>query len=266
MLILAVDDEARMLRLLHKAIAEAAPEAEIRDYLRGSEALQDIQALGLHPDVAFCDILMPGVNGLELAMKIKRLSPDTKLVFVTGHSHYALEAYRIHANGYVMKPVDAQQIREELAFALPEELPKPEKLQVRCFGYFEVFWEGEPLNFARKQSKELLAFLVDRRGEACTAEEVIAALWEDCPNLKKAKQNLRNLVSDLRHTLAHIGTEEAFIRQGSRMAIRPETMDCDYFRMLQGDMAAINRFRGEYMEQYSWAGLTKRNLFFHNMD
>jgi two-component SAPR family response regulator len=264
MLILAVDDEPRMLRLLHRAIEEASPEAEIRDYLLGGSALQDIQMLGLRPDVVFCDILMPGVTGLDLAVRIKSISPDTKLVFVTGHSNYAVDAYRIHASGYVMKPVDAQQIREELAFALPEEPPKPEKLQVRCFGYFEVFWQGEPVNFARKQSKELLAFLVDRRGEACTAEDVITALWEDCSNLKNAKQNIRNLVSDLRHTLANIGMEKVFIRQGSRMAVRPETLDCDYYRMLSGDISAVNRFRGEYMEQFSWAELTKGSLYFHS--
>ena len=266
MLILAVDDEPRMLRLLHDAIAEAAPKAEIRDYLRGDEALQDIRSLGLRPDVAFCDIQMPGMNGLALAIAIKRLSPDTKLVFVTGYSHYALDAYRIHASGYVMKPVDARQIREELTFALPEEPPKEEKLVVRCFGYFEAFWVGEPLSFARKQTKELLAFLVDRRGEACTAEDVIAALWEDGASTKNAKQNIRNLVSDLKHTLESIGMEKAFIRQGSRMAIRPEALDCDYYRMLQGDVSAINRFRGEYMEQYSWAELTKGNLVFGGMD
>ena len=46
--------------------------------------------------------------------------------------------------------------------------------------------------------------------------------------------------------------------------ILPERIDCDYYRMLAGDMDAVNRFRGEYMAQYSWAELTKGELYFRN--
>ena len=80
--------------------------------------------------------------------------------------------------------------------------------------------------------------------------------------LKKAKQNVRNLVNDMRNTLNAIGMGDVVIRRGSSLAIRPELLDCDYLRMIQGDMAAVNSFRGEYMEQYSWAELTKGSLEF----
>lgn len=163
-----------------------------------------------------------------------------------------------------MKPVRADRVREELELMeIPDAKPS-ERLQVQCFGYFEVFWRGEPLSFARSKTKELFAFLVDRAGSACQAEEVIAALFEktEPEKMKQCKQNLRNLVNDLKSVLKGIGQVDVLIRRGSTLCIRPERLDCDYYRMLKGDMGALNRFRGAYMEQYTWAEMTKGVLEF----
>ena len=261
MRIFAIDDEPKMLRLLHDAIAQAAPEAEITDFPLGTDAVSFLLETGLQPDAVFSDIQMPGLTGLELAVRLKQIAPDAKLVFVTGFD-YAIDAYRLHVGGYIMKPVEACRVREELDNLFTNAPGARNRLRVQCFGSFEVFWNGEPLRFARKQTKELFAYLVDRRGASCTAEEIIAALWEDTEELHAAKQRVRNLVSDLKNVLKSNGMSEALIRQGSRLAIRPELLDCDYYRMLAGDMAAVNAFRGEYMEQYSWAEITKGGLSF----
>lgn len=264
MLIYAIDDEESMLTLLHKAIAEAAPEAEIRDFSLGLDALAALKRGEAKPDVVFTDIEMPPPTGLEFAVALKTLAPDAKLVFVTGYSEYAAEAYQLHAQGYIMKPVRANRVREELELM---DLPDPtdsDKLSVRCFGYFDVFWRGEPLSFSRSRTKELFAYLVDRGGSACQPEEVIAALFEKTSpeGLKQAKQALRNLVNDLKTVLTGIGQRDVLIRKGSTLAIRPDLLDCDYYQMLSGDMRATNRFRGAYMEQYSWAEMTKGLLRF----
>ena len=251
-----------MLRLLHEAIAEAAPDAGITDFSLGSEAVSALEDGAVRPDVVFSDIRMPGLTGLGLAVRLKQLAPDARIVFVTGYDNYALDAYRLHVGGYIMKPVDAGQIREELDNLFPERERGNNKLRVQCFGPFEVFWEDRPLWFSRKQTKELFAFLVDQRGASCTAEEIIAALWENAKDVRAEKQRLRNLVNDLKTVLNSIGMGEALIRQGSRLAIRPDLIECDFFRMLDGDMASVNAFRGEYMEQYSWAEITKGSLVF----
>ena len=266
MLIFAVDDEPKMLRLLVKAIKEAAPGAEVMDFPLGSAALRAIEEKGLRPEVVFSDIQMPRPDGLELAVRLKTLSPDTKIVFVTGYDDYAVEAYRLHASGYIMKPAEPGRIKEELENAagpLPDE---PDKLKVRCFGYFSVFWHNEPLTFSRKKTLELLAFLVDLRGAACYTEDAAAVIFEGADNEKNAMQNIRNLVSDLKSTLQSIGMGDVLIRSGSLLAIQPSKLDCDYYRMLEGDMAAVNEFRGAYMEQYSWAELTKGSLVFDSVD
>ena len=264
MLIFAIDDEPAMLEELRDAIAAAAPEAEIMEFKRAADVLSAITEQGKQPDVVFSDIELPGMDGLNLAVQIKNSAPDAKIVFVTGFSQYALEAFRRHVQGYLMKPVDADMIRAELeALSLPLEAQnQPEMLQIRCFGHFEVFWRGKPVIFQRRQSKELLAFLVDREGRACIAEEIAAALWEDEGDLSLAKQRVRNLVSDLRSTLREIGMEDLLIRERRQLALRRELVDCDYYRMLSGDMSAVNAYSGEYMIDYSWAELTSGRLHF----
>ena len=269
MLFFVVDDEPIILNASRQVVQKAYPEADVRAFGLAKNALQAIQEEQLFPDIVFCDIEMPGMTGLEFAVKMKTASPQSKIVFVTGYSQYALEAFQVHAHGYILKPMTVERVLEECD-RLPAEAPSPEpaepkedkRLQVRCFGYFEVFWNGTPLMFSRRQTKELFAYLVDRKGDACTAEEIAAAIWEDEDNLKHLKARIRVLISDLRQTLNGIGQENVLIRRSGRVAICTDQLNCDYYRMLTGDVDAINSFTGEYMLQYSWAEMTAGKMLF----
>lgn len=263
MTIFAIDDEPKALQLLHDAIIAAEPNAEIFDFSDGESALQSLREQRLTPSAVFSDIELPGMSGLAFAVELKKLSPETKLVFVTGFPKYAADAYTLHVSGYIVKPVYADRVREELDhLRLPSAEPRHDKLQVRCFGPFEVFWHGKPVIFRRRQSKELLAYLVDREGRACTAEEIAAALWEDERDIGAAKHRIRNLLTDLRDTLRELGAEDVLIRERRQLAVRRDRIDCDFYRMLDGDMDAVNAFDGTYMPEYSWAELTAGRLQF----
>ena len=263
MMIFAIDDEPKALRVLCRCVEEAAPGSGIRAFDRAADALDAIRNEGLSPDIVFSDIEMPGLSGLEFAVALKKASPDTRVVFVTAFSQYALDAFQVRAQGYIMKPLTTALVRRELDELPAEPKPAPNRLRVQCFGYFEVFWRGEPLRFARRRTKEFLAYLVDRRGAFCAMEDVISALWGDVDDMKNAKHRVRNYISDLRETLKEIDMEDVLIRRTNNIAIRTELLDCDYYRMLEGDMAAVNAFRGEYMTNYSWAELTAGNLYFN---
>ena len=78
------------------------------------------------------------------------------------------------------------------------------------------------------------------------------------------RRSRRNLALDLRKTLASIGMEDVLIRCSGELSVRTDRIDCDYYRMLRGDLDAVNAFQGEYMEQYSWAEPTKGRLHFRN--
>lgn len=88
-------------------------------------------------------------------------------------------------------------------------------------------------------------------------------LWEDEIDLAKAKHRLRNLIQDMRAVFKSIGQEDILIRGSGKMAVRRDSVDCDYYRMLDGDIAAINSYHGEYMNQYLWAQITEAKLYFN---
>ncbi len=266
MVIYAVDDERLNLEALVRILKEARPGAEVKDFLSPAELLNEMADRDEKPDVVFMDIEMPEMTGLELAVRIKNISPETRIVFVTGYSEYAVDAFKVHASGYILKPVTLERIQEELAHmeggSEDEQKTQPGKLKVRCFGAFEVFYNGEPLEFKRSKAKEMLAFLIDRKGDLCTGGELINALWEDNSDLDSKKAYLRTITSELRSVLTSVGMEDVLIRKHQMWGVRTNLLDCDYYRMLAGDPEAVNSYHGKYMSRYSWAEPTTADIFF----
>ena len=74
MLIFAIDDEPVLLKALHKAIVKAEPDATVMDFSLGTEALQAVETGGCRPDIVFSDIRMPQLDGLALAVRLKKLA------------------------------------------------------------------------------------------------------------------------------------------------------------------------------------------------
>ena len=249
MIAIAVDDEPLMLGALTKAIKASQDITSVADFTSCEEALDFIKS---NPaDIAFLDINMRGMGGLSLAEKILSFCPDCKIVFCTGYEEYAIPAFRLHASGYLMKPISAKDVQGEIDNIKGiRQSQKP--LTVKCFGNFEVFAKGEKLTFKRSKTKELFAFLVDRNGSGVTVAEIVVALWESDED-RKNQNYIHQLFLDLRRSLEAVGAEEIFERNNYFYSINPEKLDCDYYAYLK---TGKPEFHGEYMSQYSWAEKT----------
>ncbi len=127
------------------------------------------------------------------------------------------------------------------------------KLRIQCFGNFEVFAGNRPVPFARAKAKEIFAYLVDLRGAGANTGELCAVLWEDSTEIERNRHYLRNLISDIRKALRACDAEDVFLVRRNHFSVDVSRLDCDYYRYLAGDPAAISSYRGEYMKQYSWA-------------
>lgn len=256
MRILIVDDERPALEGLKGVTAGVMPEAQIDCFDNWMDALAAARRAAY--DVAMLDIAMPGKNGLQLSRELKELYPQTNIVFVTGYSDYAVDAFSLNASGYILKPARQADVRNAL-----EHLREPIRcreglLRVQCFGNFEVFADGKPIPFRRGLSREILAYLISLRGASATTNELCAVLFEeDSPS---NKHYLRNLIADLRNTLARYGAQDVFLTRRNSFSIDPDRVDCDYYRFLQYDTAAVNSYAGEFMSQYSWAEMTNAHL------
>ena len=246
MIAIAVDDEPLMLGALTKAIKASDDITSVADFTSCEDALDYIK--NNPADIAFLDINMRGMGGLALAEKIIVSCPDCKIVFCTGYEEYAISAFKLHASGYLMKPVSAKDVQVEIDNIKGiRQTEKP--LTVKCFGTFEVYVKGEKLTFKRSKTKELFAFLVDRNGAGVTVAEIGVALWGNDEE-QKNHNYIHQLFRDLRQSLETVDAEGIFERNNYFYSLNPEKLDCDYYAYLK---TGKPEFRGEYMSQYSWA-------------
>jgi len=103
---LIADDEPNLATHLRDQLARLWPELQVVHLARsGTEAAERIEAL--QPDLAFLDIQMPGLTGLEVAQGIEGA---THVVFVTAYDEFAVQAFEQQALDYLLKPVKAQRL------------------------------------------------------------------------------------------------------------------------------------------------------------
>lgn len=258
MQILIVDDEEMVLEETRETVGSQLAGMKI---FCTSSALEAVEIAGRQQiGIAFLDIEMPGMGGLELAERLKKKNPDTNIVFVTAYKQYALEAFDLFASGYLMKPLQGKDVEKAVRNLRHPMTDREKGLRVQCFGNFEVFYAGKPVAFARAKAKEIFAYLVDLNGATATTGELCGILWEDSMDVEKNKHYLRNLIGDIRGALRDCHAEDVFLSGRNRYSVIPDRMECDYYRFLQRDAAAVNSYRGEYMKQYSWAEFSLSRL------
>ena len=245
--IVIVDDEQIICAGMVKLLQSIRPKAAVRGFTEAAEAVEYLRTENC--DVVFLDIQMPDINGIELAREIKLLQPRCNIVFVTAYSEYQGVAWQMHVSGYVLKPVTRERLAEELE-NLRIPVTENEKFFVRAFGNFEIFQNGIPLKFQYTKTKELFAYLIDRRGAMVSNRELISVLWGD----DEIRENyFKRLRQDLLDKLREIGMESILIRQWGSLGLDAAQISCDYYDWLDGTAAGINAYHGEYMNQYPWA-------------
>lgn len=251
MKVLITDDEKMMRSGMEKEVKKVIPDAEIFLAESGKQALEIFAEHDI--PLVFLDVEMPGMNGLEAAKRLKDIRSDVNIIMTTAYPNYAVDAYKLHIGGYLMKPVDAEDIREELEHLTHpiEADTDPDKLTLSCFGEFKVEYGGEPMRFSRTKAKEILAYLTAKNGASASKNELCDVLWEDEERDSK-KSYIRVLVLELKKSLKEIGMEEVLIHNRNEYSLRTDMVNCDYYEFLKGNPAAIRAYNGEFMNQYSW--------------
>ena len=105
-----VDDEPNLVEYLERKLASLWPELRIVGIAHSGPQSIEI-ANKVKPDIAFLDIRLPGISGLEVA---KALPTKTQIVFVTAYDEFAVEAFKHAAVDYLVKPVDNARLAETI--------------------------------------------------------------------------------------------------------------------------------------------------------
>ena len=254
MRIIAVDDEKIALESLSDAIKAIVTEDEVVSFRYPEDALD--YAKENVCDIAFLDVEMAGMSGVDLASELKKYNSEINIVFCTGYGNYRDAAFDLHASGYLMKPITPEKVKREL-----ENLRRPifekRRLKVQTFGNFEAYIDGKPLDFKYRRTKELLAYLIDRAGAMCTVGEIIGILFEDEGGREDYFQKLRR---DLLSTLEDAGCESAIVHKRGMLGVVVSEIQCDYYDCLSNKKDFASCYFGEYMAQYSFAEYTNAQL------
>lgn len=223
--ILLVDDEPlarERLRVLLGDIARQCPVVIIGEAGNGLQALEMLQEQPV--DVVLCDIRMPGMDGIELASHLGRLSKPPALIFTTAYDNYAVQAFDLNALDYLLKPVRAQR----LLAALQKVAPPPDSALLNRIG--QTVRGGGRTHLSCHERGRLLLVPVDEVLYFRAELKYVTARTVD-----------RNYLLD--ESLAHLETEfaDCFLRLHRAVLVAP------------GALAGFEKASGDDSEAYGWA-------------
>lgn len=244
--VIVVDDERLILNAEVSAIKRVLPTATVYAFQKYRDALEFAQENQI--DIAFLDVNMMGITGLQLAKDLQAYNAKMNIIFCTGYSEYSLEAHDLYCSAYLMKPITDEKLQKALSHLRYPISEKIEGFYVKCFGNFEVYKDGVPIKFKNKKTKEIFAYLIDRQGATVSTKEMMAVFYED-----DKESYIRNLRADLNNTFEALGLNDVLIRNGGDVGVNVKKIECDYYNYLGGNKALFN---GEYMSQYSFAETT----------
>ncbi|MCF0237389.1 MAG: hypothetical protein HUK24_02225 [Sphaerochaetaceae bacterium] len=139
-------------------------------------------------------------------------------------------------------------------------LGEKKAVNIRTFGFFDVFIGDRAVPFRNKKAKELLALLVDRKGGYVSSEEAISYLWEDESANTITLARYRKVALRLKNTLEEYGIANIVESVDGKRRIETSSVQCDLYSYLSGSDKYKNLFKGSYLTNYSWSETTLGEL------
>lgn len=270
-----VDDEKPALDVLRLLLEKTGQICVVGAFMSGADALVEMQSL--KPDVAFLDIEMSDMSGLELAEGIIDIGIDIEIVFVTAYDKYALEAFRVNAIDYILKPFSSDDIAQAIT-RLKKVKPLPavsqmpvDKGRIYCFGRLSVFGAGcrDAVKWRTSKTEELFAFMLQNLNSKVAKWRIMQVLWPECEIEKQLNTHLYTTVYKVKKTLlsANIKFSFTFTNGSYKMELPDVYIDAAEFEALTDDVitvssASLDRYkrafslyRGNYLgeNEYLWS-------------
>lgn len=280
---IVVDDEPLALRFMEKKLTDSGIIEVVKAFSTVSNVLKEMKHLDFQ--VAFLDIEMPGVNGLDLAELIQEWNSGIHIVFVTASKDYAIQAFDLHSIDYLVKPIFASRLEKTIGRIQnqiqldkqwsPKQQNNSPAIEVICFTDFTVYSRKELVKWKTAKVKELFAFLITNLNTYVNRDTLIDLLWPD-NDYQKAKIQLHTSISYLRKTLDSLGYSKVLSFSDQSYILEIPDLKCDAieFEQVIRDHKTVNptnirlleqvvqMYSGSYMEKndYEWAMIQAQNL------
>ncbi|WP_029322292.1 LytR/AlgR family response regulator transcription factor [Butyrivibrio sp. AE3004] len=123
MKIAVCDDEEKIRNIIMSDLKLSFPDDEIISFGNGEDVLRAIEQDGYMPNIILLDIMMPGVSGMDVARKLRDISDDVVIIFITGEKQYVFDAFDVRAFHFLVKPFSNEKLVSVIK-AAKEEIAK----------------------------------------------------------------------------------------------------------------------------------------------
>lgn len=122
------DDDKEMAIYIASLVKKSAPEYNIEIFTSGEELL----ACDTKTDIAFLDIELKIINGIDTAAELQKRYPDIIIIFISSYSSYVTDAFSVHAFQYLLKPINVAKFNQEFSKAVDSYKSKHYAYEIKC--------------------------------------------------------------------------------------------------------------------------------------
>lgn len=265
----AYDEKGNTMRAI---IVEDEP-LMIEAFLRMSKGVEDLNIVGTFEsaeeainfseknpfEIAFLDIELPGENGIECAKILREKMPELLVVFISAYDDYLREFNQIGGDDYIIKPYKREIIEKTMEKMRLLVQRQKKGVYVQMFGRFNVMKDGAPVPL-RGKAKEILAYILVKRGKEVSNEEIYSAIWESREYSNVHMKVYYNALRRLKDSLQKYELQDIIFSTARGQMANTDIYDCDYYAWQDDNAGKNERFEGEFMTEYSWGEYILGNM------
>lgn len=245
----------------------------IEAFVRMSKNIKDLDIVGKFEDsedlidfsrshsfeIAFLDIELPGIDGIECAKMLRKEIPGLLIVFISAYDSYLRESNQIGGDDYLVKPYTEETIEkmmEKMRYLIQRQ---KKRIYVQMFGRFNVMKDGRPVPL-RGKAKEILALILVKCGKEISNEEIYRTIWETREYSNVNMKVYYNALKRLKDSLEKYDLQNIIFSTPRGQMANTKAFDCDYYSWLDQCNEAAEQFNGEFLSEYSWGEYILGNM------
>src|SRR5690625_5219510 len=274
-----VDDEPLILNIFENMLLEFDDVEVVGKYTDPFKAIDE--AILEEVDIAFLDIEMPNLNGMDVAAILKRFIPDVNIVFVTAHSDYAVRSFELDAIDYLTRPVHMHRLEETFnkinARSVVHESVSSD--MIHCFGSlsFQRANSQKKINpsWRTKRAQEIFAYLLFNHDQVVRKDVLVELFWPNT-NWEQGISQLYNMIYQIRKTIEEIDFNIDIESKENYYMLRLNDVKVDIHewekaidsldeineRTIYRHLASIKLYTGDFLQihNYTWALKEQKRL------